>query len=92
MASESSILTIRIPDDLRAKLDEAALVTGLSRGALVKKALAKHLAELDKPDIQTQRRSALEKLKAFHGAGVRLHGGRTAAEIDAEIDEIRGER
>ncbi len=92
MASDKSILSIRIPDELRAKLDEAARLSGHSRGALIKEALKHHLATLAKPDIQSRREQALEKLKSMRSAGVRLYGGRTADEIDAMIDDIRGDR
>ena len=44
-------------------------------------------ATADQKDIQ-----ALEKLKSMRSAGVRLYGGRTADEIDAMIDEIRGDK
>lgn len=82
-------LSIRIPDDVSSRLDRAAKSTHRSRSFIVKEALNKHLAEI----VQNQGggQTRLERLRALKGAGAQRHGALSAAQIEADIHEFRGD-
>lgn len=91
MASDSSLLSVRIPDELRAKLDEAARRMRRSRGHIVKEALEQHLGSGNGGETSEERAVRVARFLAFAGAGAKLHGGRTAREIDEAIRQFRGD-
>ena len=83
-------LSVRIPDDIRNRLDRATTITHQSRSFIVKKALDRYLDEV----VQEQKgkgQTRLEKLRALKGAGARLYGSLSAEEIDGDIHEFRGD-
>ena len=90
MTDSSSLLSVRLPDDIRSRLDQAAKATRRSRGSIVKDALSRHLDAMSKEDREAERQRVIEKIMSFRGAGVRLYGGRSAEEIDADINAFRG--
>ncbi len=88
MPSDRTMLTVRISEDLRDRLEAHAKRTGQSKGAIVKDALRKQLEEMEQA-CQNQER--VDPLMKYAAAGVRLYGGRPAHEIDSEIDQFRGD-
>lgn len=83
-------LSVRLPDDTRARLERAAKTTHRSRSFLVKEALERHLNDI----VAEQRggaKSRLEKLLAMKGVGTRLYGPRTVEEIDSDVRKFRGD-
>ena len=83
-------LSVRIPSDTNVRLEEVAKSTHRSRSFLVKEALDRHLSTI----MEEQgggRKSRLEMLRALKGAGAKQYGARSAAEIDADIREFRGD-
>ena len=60
--SELPIVSVRIPDDLRRRLDALSLTTGRTRTWYVKEAILKHLAEIEaKYKIEQARLEQYEK-------------------------------
>ena len=84
-------LSVRLPDETRVRLEQAAKSTRRSRSFLVKEALERHLTEIVNEQGRGGAKSRLEKLLALAGAGVRLGGPQTAEEIDGRIREFRGD-
>jgi predicted transcriptional regulator len=84
-------LSVRLPDETRHLLDQAAEKTHRSRSFLVKEALERHLHEIIREQGAETKKSRLERLLALAGAGERLGGPRTAEDIDAQIREFRGD-
>ncbi len=82
-------LSVRLPDDTRARLDDAAMKTHRSRSVLVQEALERYWSDL--VTEQGSRKSRLERLRALKGAGARQYGPLSAEQIDADIGEFRGD-
>ncbi len=91
MSEGSSLLSIRLAEDLRARLDQAAKATRRSRGSIVKDALSRHLDAMILEETADARNARRARILSYAGAGAKLHGGRTAAEIDAATGAFRGD-
>ncbi|HLN24010.1 MAG TPA: ribbon-helix-helix domain-containing protein [Patescibacteria group bacterium] len=83
-------LSVRLPDETRQLLDQAAERTHRSRSFLVKEALERHLADIVHEQSGSGK-SRLETLLALKGAGARLYGPRSTEDIDAEVRAFRGD-
>lgn len=74
-------------------IPEAMLEAGFRPGQQVR--IQVEYIDVDTPEAApengTRKGNRLEKLLALKGAGARLHGPRSAEEIDAEIREFRGD-
>lgn len=84
-------LSIRLPGDVRERLEQAVQHTNRSRSFLVQEALTRHLNDI----VADQGGAAgtkgrMEKLRAMKGVGARLYGPRSVEEIDAQVREFRG--
>jgi RHH-type transcriptional regulator, rel operon repressor / antitoxin RelB len=86
----SSNLSLRLPAELRAKLDEAARVSRRSRSQIVQMALEHHL-DRNAAESRPSAAEAVRRIKAFAGAVVPASGRRTAEDIDAHIRWLRGD-
>lgn len=87
----SPSLSIRLPPELRDRLEQAAARMKQSRSVLIQAALTKHLDEVEAiaaPGVQSRQMRALLVLK---GAGARLYGPRSEEDIQAQIREFRGD-
>jgi len=84
-------LSVRLPDETRARLDQAAMATHRSRSFLVKEALERHLSEIVAEQAGGARTSRMARLLAKAGVGVTIVGSQTTEEIDARIREFRGD-
>lgn len=91
MTMTTPSLSIRLSDEVRERLEQAAQRTNRSRSFLIREALTRHLS-----DIVTDlggaagTTSRMEKLRAMKGAGARIYGPRSAADIDGQVREFRG--
>jgi len=83
---------VRLPDDLRLQLDRAAKAGRRSRGSIIRDALAGHLSSLGQAGDDKAVRHKLDWIARLSGVGARAHGSRSVREIDALIDEIRGDK
>jgi metal-responsive CopG/Arc/MetJ family transcriptional regulator len=88
-AMKMPTISVRIPSDTSARLEQAAKSTHRSRSFLVKEALERHLGEIIHE--QGGGKTRLEKLRALKGSGARQYGSLTADQIEADIREFRGD-
>ena len=92
MPAASPTISLRLPEEARAKLDKAAKLTRRSRSFLMKEALDRHLADII---VQEQAKDApkrrLSTLLSLAGAGARPDNPRTAEEIDQHIRWLRSD-
>lgn len=91
MPSASPTISLRLSEETKARLTRAAKLTRRSRSFLVKEALEKHLDAILSEQSAREAESRLARLMAFKGAGARIAGERTAAEIDAQVRAFRGD-
>ena len=90
MANSASILSVRIDARLQQELDRAAKATRRSRSFLVKEALDLHLARVVN-DLDAQKRTDRIGILRSIRMEARKIGGRSAAQIEADREEFRGE-
>jgi len=86
-------LTIRLSPKTSEKLARAALAQHRPAEDIVEDALTAHLPKIPdsgapSPDAAAAR---LERLLSYVGAGVGPDGGRSMADIDAQVREFRGD-
>lgn len=91
MASVSATISLRLSAETKERLARAATLTRRSRSFLVKEALDKYLDAILSEDQAAGRAGRLARLLAFKGAGARIAGGRTTADIDAQVRAFRGD-
>ncbi|WP_157879020.1 TraY domain-containing protein [Pararhodospirillum photometricum] len=84
-------LSIRLPGEIRERLEQAALRTNRSRSFLVQEALTRHLDDIMREQGASETQSRLERLRALKGAGARIYGPLSAEQIDADIREFRSD-
>ena len=84
-------LSVRLPDDTRARLDQAAKSTHRSRSFLVKEALELYFSQVVDTQAAGGQKSPLEKLRELKGFGAKMYGARSVEEIDAQVREFRGD-
>jgi hypothetical protein len=91
-ASQSVTLSLRVPNELKTRLEKVAARTQRSRAYLTIAALEKHLDEVEKDELQTSSPGVYDIAMRYRSVGVEIVGrARSAAEIDAFIRETRGD-
>jgi hypothetical protein len=85
-------LSLRIPADLKSRLERASVRTHRSRAYLTIAALQRYLTDVERDEVKTGTPSKYDIAKRYSGVGAKLLGrGRSAAEIDAMIRDQRGD-
>jgi hypothetical protein len=85
-------LSLRVPSELKTRLERASVRTHRSRAYLTIAALQKYLNDVEQDEAKTATASKYDIAKRYSGVGARLLGrGRSAAEIDAMIRDQRGD-
>jgi hypothetical protein len=85
-------LSLRIPTELKARLERASARARRSRAYLTIAALQKYLDDVERDEVKTATPSKYDIAKRYSGIGAKLLGrGRSAAEIDAMIRDQRGD-
>ena len=91
MASAQSVtLSLRIPEELKKRLEKAAARTHRSRAYLTVAALEKHLDEVENDELKSSAPGVYDLAMRYRGAAAKIIGKtRSAEEIDAMIREMR---
>lgn len=84
-------LSVRLPGEVRERLDRAAQRTNRSRSFLVQEALTRHLDDIMRERGGGETQSRLERLRAMKGAGALLYGPRSEEDIAGQLHEFRGD-
>ena len=82
-------VSLRLPKATRDKLDKAARATRRSRSFLMQEALERHLDEIVREDA-TARPKRFDVLLSLGGAGQRENAPRSAEDIQAYTNWLRG--
>ncbi|QGM45689.1 ribbon-helix-helix protein, CopG family [Methylocystis heyeri] len=90
-AAQPSPTSVRLSDDTRKILDEAARLTRRSRSYLVEETLKQFLPRIVQKETRPAAEERIRRLKELQGIGARLLGPKTIEEIDANIRQIRGD-
>ena len=85
--TSTATMTVRMPEQLQAQLEQLAKSTRRTKTSLVLEALELHIAQRK---MQGQGASPYNALLRYKGAAA-VAGGRSQAEIEAIIDDIRGD-
>jgi RHH-type transcriptional regulator, rel operon repressor / antitoxin RelB len=83
--------SVRLTDETRRILDDAARQTRRSRSYLVEETLKQYLPRIVQKEGRASPEERIRRLKELQGIGARLLGPQTIEEIDARIREIRGD-
>lgn len=83
--------SVRLTDETRKILDEAARRTRRSRSYLVEETLKQFLPRVVQKETQPSPQERIRRLKELEGIGYRLVGPQSVEEIDARIREFRGD-
>jgi hypothetical protein len=91
MASSQSVtLSLRVPNELKTRLEKVAARTQRSRAYLTIAALEKHLDEVEKDELQISSPGVYDIAMRYRSAAAKIIGRtRSAEEIDALIRELR---
>ena len=85
-------LSLRVPSELKSRLERASVRTHRSRAYLTIAALQKYLDDVERDEVKTATPGKYDIAKRYSGVGEKLLGrGRSAAEIDAMILDQRGD-
>jgi hypothetical protein len=85
-------LSLRVPSELKSRLERASARTHRSRAYLTIAALQKYLNDVERNEVKAVTPSKYDIAKRYSGVGAKLLGkGRSAAEIDAMIRDQRGD-
>jgi uridine kinase len=85
-------LSLRVPSDLKKRLERASVRTHRSRAYLTIAALQKYLNEVEAEQSTTAKPSKLDFVKRFRGVGAKMLGQeRSAQEIDATLRDLRND-
>ena len=85
-------LSLRVPSELKSRLERASVRTHRSRAYLTIAALQKYLDDVEQDEVKSAAPSKYEIAKRYGGVGAKLLGkGRSASEIDAVIRDLRGD-
>jgi predicted transcriptional regulator len=88
----SATLSLRVPNELKNRLERVSARTHRSRAYLTIAALQKYLNEVEKEEVKTAVPSKYGLAKRYSGVGAKMLGkGRSAQEIDAMIRDQRGD-
>ena len=92
MATSDATISMRMPSEVKKRLEKAARRTHRSRSYLTIEALRKYLPEIEQEELQTAPKNKLEIALSFKGAGKRAGvKPRTGKDIDASVREFRGD-
>lgn len=93
MTAPSNVtLSLRIPNELKTRLERVSIRTQRSRAYLTIAALQKYLNDVEKDEERSKLPGKYEIAKRYSGIGAKMLGhGRSAAEIDAVIRDFRGD-
>lgn len=83
--------SVRLTDDTRKILDDAARLTRRSRSYLVEETLKQFLPRIVRQEVRPSPEERIRRLKELEGIGVRLVGPQSIEEIDARIRKFRGD-
>ena len=83
--------SVRLTDETRKILDEAARLTRRSRSYLVEETLKQFLPRIVRKEVRPSPEERVRRLKELQGIGFRLVGPQSIEEIDARIREFRGD-
>jgi predicted DNA-binding protein len=89
MATPSPIVSLRLPQEARERLDRATAKTRRSRSFLMQRALEMHLDEIEREEAQAPARRSLSTILTLGGAGVPASGPRSAEEINTHLRWLR---
>ncbi len=89
MSAPSPTISLRLPQEARARLDRATVKTRRSRSFLMQRALEKHLDEIEREETQGASRRSLATTLTLGGAGIPVNGPRSADEINAHLRWLR---
>lgn len=89
--ASSSPTSVRLTDETRKILDDAAQLTRRSRSYLVEETLKQFLPRIVQKETRPSPEERIRRLKELEGIGYRLVGPQTIEEIDARIREFRGD-
>ncbi len=89
MSDYAPTISIRLPDDSRARLDAATRLTNRSRSYLMKEALDRYLVDVVRQEEQITNTIAKSGLLALEGKGARVGKTRSREEIDSHIRWLR---
>jgi uncharacterized protein (DUF1778 family) len=89
MSAHPQTISIRLPEETRARLDRAMKLTRRSRSFLMKGALERHLDEVLSDEAEMQTAEPLATLFSLEGKGVRASSLRSREEIDRHIRWLR---
>ncbi|MGJ0453681.1 MAG: ribbon-helix-helix protein, CopG family [Methylocystis sp.] len=87
----STPTSVRLTEETRKILDEAARRTRRSRSYLVEETLKQFLPRIVQKETQPSPQERIRRLKELEGIGYRLVGPQSVEEIDARIREFRGD-
>jgi hypothetical protein len=91
-SSSDATLSLRVPHELKTRLERASVRTHRSRAYLTIAALQKYLSDVEKDEAKTAVPGKFELAQRYSGVGAKLLGKtRSAAEIDAMIRDQRGD-
>ena len=83
----TATMTVRLPEQVQIQLEQLAQTTRRTKTSLVLEALEYHLAKTRAP---SKHQSPYEALMRYKGAAA-ISGGRSKAEIEAIMHDIRGD-
>lgn len=90
--SSSVTLSLRVPQELKTRLERASVRTHRSRAYLTIAALQKYLSDVEKDEAKTAIPGTYEFAQRYSGMGAKLLGkSRSATEIDTMIRDQRGD-
>lgn len=90
--SSSVTLSLRVPHEIKTRLERASVRTHRSRAYLTIAALKKYLNDVEKDEMKTIAPSQYALAERYKGIGAKMLGkGRSATEIDAIVRDIRGD-
>jgi len=92
MPTLDAALSLRVPADLKTRLEGVATRTHRSRAYLTIAALQKYLNEVEQEEMKTAPISKYELASRYRGTGIPQHGAaRSVKEIDAMVHDLRGD-
>jgi predicted transcriptional regulator len=89
--THTETITLRLPKDIRERLDKAATQTKRSRSDLIRQALEQQLGRILDEDYRREHRTKMERLLAMAGSGAKYSTYKSADEVIATIREFRGD-
>jgi metal-responsive CopG/Arc/MetJ family transcriptional regulator len=89
MPVSSPTISLRLPKEVRERLDHATVRTRRSRSFLMQEALHRHLADIERDQTLISPKRRLATLLSIGGAGKRDHAPRTDKDVNDHIRWLR---